>query len=288
VPRTFRVGFATCRVEGIFQADPSVFSAALQESWQGGVRATRYGRTWHLSRPQADQANRVWAGRIGFVREDDVSTVIWDDDAQDFVLHGVPGGVIVPFAIALDTSVAAYQLRSGVVRPTTFTGALQSLLNEASRTYGWEVRPLVAHATFEQWQAQVAQITEFNFRLERPNPHYHDNDRVEDLIEALRLQVASLRGRAREGEAVNIESDTFRQFLDHVRRDHGRGVVRGELQDREETEWRSSDGGVVPATRAVESSDAEEIDTADLITAVLDPPADARPQAEVDPDDSEA
>lgn len=70
---------------------------------------------------------------------------------------------------------------------------------------------------------------------------------------------------------MDVESDTFRQLLDHVRRDHGRGVVRGELLDREETEWRSSDGGVVPATRAVESGDAEEIDPADLITAVLEP-----------------
>lgn len=287
MPRTFRVGFATCRVEGLFQADPTIFAAALEESWQGGANTTRYGRTWHLSRPRTDQANRVWAGRIGFVREEDVSTVIWDDDAQDFVRHGVPGGVIVPFAVALDSSVAAFQLRSGVVRPKTFTGALQSLLNAASRTYGWEVRPLVTRATFEQWRAQVAQITEFSFRLERPNPNYHDNERVEDLIEDLRLQVASLRGRARDGEAINVESDTFRQFLDHVRRDHGRGVVRGELQDREETEWRSSDGGVVPATRAVESTDAEEIDAADLITAALDPPAGARPQAEVDPDDPE-
>lgn len=285
--RTFRVGFATCRVDGIFQGNQSLFLTALEESWQAGAKTTRYGRTWHLSRPQADPARGVWSGRIGFVREDDVSTVLWDDDLQDFVRQGVPGGVIVPFAVAVDTSATAFQLRSGIVRPTTFTGALQSLLNESSRTYGWEVRPLVSHLSFEQWQAQVAQVTEFNFRLERPNPHYHDNDRVEGLIEDLRLQVASLRGRARNGEAVNVESETFRQLLDHVRRDYGRGVVRGELPDHEETEWRSSDGGVVPATLAVESGDAEEIDVVDLTSAVLHPPRDARPQTEVDSDDSE-
>lgn len=137
---TFRVGFSTCRVEGIYQ-DQSVFPAALEESWQAGAKTTRYGRTWHLSRPRADPARRTWTGRIGFVRENDVSTVTWDDHAQDFVRHGVPGGVIVPFAVALDSSVVAFQLRSGVVRPTTFTGALQSLLNEASQAYSWEVRP---------------------------------------------------------------------------------------------------------------------------------------------------
>lgn len=286
MPRLFKVGFASCVIDGMF-GQMQDLAGALRESWRAGTTTTRYGRTWYLAKPEIDTDRQVWTGRIGFLRESDVSTVLWDEAAQDFVRHNVPGGVIVPFAITTPDSLAAFQLRPRDVRPTTFTGALQSLLTTGSRTYSWRVRPLVVHTGFEQWRVRVQRVTDFRFRLERPNPHYHDNDAVESMIESLSLQVATLRGQPPEGQTVNTNSTTFRQMLDHVRLSYGHGVVRGEELDGQDSEWRSTDGGVIPTTRSVESSDEDEIDTEDLIAAVLNPPADATAQTEMEPDDYE-
>jgi hypothetical protein len=108
-------------------------------------------------------------------------------------------------------------------------------------------------------------LTEFSFRLEAPNPHYVDEPEVERLLEELELQVARLIGRAREGRGINDGADLFRQALDHVRRNYGRGVIKGRDEAGLDTEWDSSNGGTMPVRRRVESAAEGEIEEEDLI-----------------------
>jgi hypothetical protein len=108
-------------------------------------------------------------------------------------------------------------------------------------------------------------LTEFSFRLEVPNPHYVDEPEVERLLEDLELQVARLIGRAREDQGINDAAALFRQALDHVRRNYGRGVIKGRDEAGLDTEWDSSNGGTMPVRRRVESPAEGEIEEDDLI-----------------------
>jgi hypothetical protein len=259
----FQVGFASAEPEGLFAAVPDAYPRALNSSWIPGATANRYGRTWFLSR-QRNLVDSIWTGRIGFVQEDELMTVFWDPNEADFARQAAPSGVVVPFAIDANSGSVAFQLISGVVRPTTFTGAFQALLNQGP-TYRWRVRPFVIRRTYEEWRSQVPILTEFSFRLEAPNPHYVDEPEVERLLEELELQVARLIGRAREGHGINDGAELFRQALDHVRRNYGRGVIKGRDEAGLDTEWDSSNGGTMPVRRRVESAAEGEIEEEDLI-----------------------
>lgn len=259
--RNYRVAFAGVGIEGLY-GQPEVFKTALAESWAPGAETTRYGRTWRISAPH--QRDGVWVGRLGFVREDDLATVDWDDETKEFVRGTASGGTVVPFALALDSQIVGFQLHAGEVRSASFTGAFEKLLRE-SGTYAWTVQQLVVERTFEQWRRQVAAIKEFRFRLERPNPHYHDNEVVENLIEQMRLAVSTVSG---QGDDINETAPQFQQFLDHVRREHGHGLVRGTDDEGQVSEWWSTQRGVVPAVERVEAEGDEEIPEAELIAAL--------------------
>jgi hypothetical protein len=263
VPRIFQVGFAVASLEGVFGTRQELLAEALLASWQPGASTTRYRRTWVLSRLRT-QKGAVWTGRIGFVQEGEIITVVWNPIDQDFSHEAAASGVVVPFAINVSTGLIAFQLISGVVRPTTFTMALQSILN-LNPTYRWNIEPLAFQRSFEEWRERVPVVSEFSFRLEVPNPRYVNEPEVERLLEQLRLQVATLVGKARDGESINLDADLFKQSLDHVRRKYGRGVIRGRDDAGIETEWDSSRGGTVPVRRRVSSEGEEQILDEDLI-----------------------
>jgi hypothetical protein len=267
--RTYQIGFAVAEPEGLWAAGgPDLFTQVLEASWRPGATVTRYGRTWRLSRPHS-QKHDSWTGRIGFIQEGDLTTVFWDPDAEDFRTQEASSGVVVPFAIRIPTGVVAFQLVSGVIRPTTFTGALQSLFNVSS-SYPWRVTPLVVHSSFEEWKSRVPTITEFAFRVQVPNPRYINEPDVERLLEEVRLEAARVAGRARDGESINASADIFRQLLDHVRRDYGRGVVKGRDESGSDTEWDSSGGGTVPARRRIESEGEDEVLEGDLLRVLAE------------------
>ncbi len=125
----------------------------------------------------------------------------------------------------------------------------------------------------EEWANGVARVTEFSFNLDRPNPHYHDDEWVESVIEDLRLRVARISGKAREGESLDLEDTKFQQMLDHVRRDYGRGVVRGIDYAEDESEWISAQGGTVPAKKVFEvEAETDEVPEGTLLEALSSPP----------------
>jgi hypothetical protein len=259
----FQVGFAVAVLEGLFGTERESFTEALRQSWRPGATATRYGRTWFLSKPRR-RIGTVWTGRIGFLQEDQLTAVFWDEEEADFSHRATTSGVVIPFALNIATGFVGFQLLSGLVRPTSFTGAMQSLLNQ-DPLHRWSVEPLAINRTYEEWRSHVAVLTDFSFRLEVPNPHYVNEPDVEHLLEDLRVQVAKLVGRARSGESINDEADIFRQSLDHVRRKYGRGVLKGRDDAGIDTEWDSSKGGIVPLRRRVESAGEGEIEDDDLI-----------------------
>ena len=243
VERTYQVGLAIVALDGLFQ-DP--LDAALRSSWRAGTSVTRYGRTWHLARMHADSPTVV-TGEIGFVSENTVQTMFFDYATGEFVSGEVPGGVRVPFAIRVEDGVTAYQLRPGLVREATFTGALEALLNAPATEYVWSVRQRVEARSWEQWRAEVDKITAFSIRLDRPNPHYGDDDLIEDAVESIRLEYLRLSGVALD-EGVDADADLFRQAVDHVLREYGRAAIHGLDGQGEESTWVKVKGMVASVT----------------------------------------
>lgn len=179
--RTYKVAFANVELRGMFGAAAGVYRQALLADWQPGARTTRYNRTWRISAPHPHSED-VLTGRIGFVSEDELDTLEWNEGQQDFVRGQASGGIVIPFAVHAPRRLVAFQLVTGQVRPTSFTGAFESLLNESRSPYLWSVQQLVEQADYRAWAASVERVTYFSFRIEKPNPHYHDNDVAEQLL----------------------------------------------------------------------------------------------------------
>ena len=230
--RNYHIGYAMAALETLSDD----IGEALAESWKPGTTTSRYGRTWHLTKV-VHETPSLYYGRIGFVNDDELSTLKFDPVSNDFVYGEAPSGVVVPFVVRKLDGVIAFQLYPGVVRETTFTGALQDLLNSASGQHVWRVKSFVETREFDEWLAATEGVTKFNFTLERPNPNYVDRERIEEIIEDLELEVAKLSGRAREGESVNVDAEIFREALDHVMRDYGKAKIVGRDREGSESTW---------------------------------------------------
>lgn len=285
--RTYVVSYAGLRLEGLFSG--LSITDALHESWEPKASVTRYGRRWHLARIASEDPDFIF-GRIGFVSQRELSTLFFDPDQQDFVRGGASSGVVVPLAINKHNGLVVYQLRPGVVRETSFTGALQALLNASSRTYLWSVQPQAVASTFDEWRRQVDLVTGFQFRLDKPNPHYWDSEAIEEAIEGIHLEWLRLAGNAEAGQSVDTDADLFRQALDHVLRDYGRGVVRGVDADRTESAWVKVKGliGSVISKRRIEAVGDEEAPEDVLRQAHLQVPTNMAPADMTDLDDEPA
>lgn len=230
--RRYHVGFAVAMLETLSDS----ISEALAESWKPGAAITRYGRSWHLTKV-VHETDALYFGRIGFVNEDELSTLRFDPGTNDFEYGEAPSGIVVPFVIRKSDGVIAFQLYPGVVRETTFTGALQELLNKASQEHVWRIRSFVETRTFEQWIASTSGVTKFDFTLERPNPNYADRPRVEEIIEGVELAAVRFAGRAPEGQTINEGAEIFQEALDHVLRDYGKAKVVGIDDEGSESTW---------------------------------------------------
>lgn len=269
--RDYRVGVAILRLDGLFQDD---FRQALLSSWTAGATITRYRRRWNLSRPHQETREFI-VGRIGFVGESEVSSVTFDYDVGDFVREGVPAGVLVPFGVRFSDGLVVYQIRPGAVTEESFTGALASLLNSAANEFAWSVEAALINRSWEDWRKQVEAVTSFNFRLDKPNPHYADDFRIKNLIENINLEYARLAGKAREGEGINTDDDLFRQAIDHVLRDYGRATVEGVTPEGRETIWLKIKGlsASVIVRQTIRSVGGDEIPEDVLVGVLMEQPS---------------
>lgn len=264
--RNYRVGLGVVTLEGLFQ---DLLGEALTASWTTGATVTRYRRRWTLSKIHSQTTDSI-VGQIGFVGENEVTTLFFDYDTGDFVRGGAPSGVLVPFAIRLSDGLVAYQLRPGMVREESFAGALAALLNTTPNEYVWSVEAAVDFRSWDEWRSEVDSVTSFAFRLDKPNPHYDDDWRVEDLIENLQLEYARLAGKALDERGVNTDDEFFRQALDHVLREYGRAAVDGQTADGKESTWVKVKGmaASVMARLTVRAVGAEEIPEEELVSVL--------------------
>lgn len=265
--RKFRVSHAEIRLEGMGEHGPSeYFRSALEQSWVAGTQVTRYRRTWRISKWTKPE-ERIWAGRMGFVKEGELSTLAWDDDEQDFVRGEASSGIVVPFVVGEDSRYVSFQLLSGVVRPTTVTSNLQALLN-AEGTHSWRIKPVVIRGSFEEWLSSIRRLSEFHVRLILPNPDWTGRPNVENLMTDLEASTLQIKAKASGNDSIDTESDWFTQAIDHVRFGYGKATLVGlDNQTGEESRFiEEPRGGTVRnIDRVTASDDAIEVSTDDLI-----------------------
>jgi hypothetical protein len=263
--RTYHIGFATIQSEGLFE-DESL-EEMIRESWVPGATITRYGRTWHLT--QMHSASRgLLSGEIGFVSGAQVSSVFFDQKTQEFVSNDVSTGTRVPFVIETNSGAVAYQLYPGLVRENSFTGALEELFNTRS-IYALTVRSSTEVMTWSEWKRRVEKITAFEIRLDRPNPHYDDDQLIEDAIEGIRLEYLRLSGKALD-EGVDPEADLFQQSMDHVLREYGRAAIHGVTTEGETSTWVKVKhyAGSILAQMTIKAQGNPAIDEQELVAAL--------------------
>jgi hypothetical protein len=266
--RSYHIGLAVASIEEDLLQVPLV--EALQTSWIPGTTVTRYRRTWYLARPHSVSPFAM-SGQIGFVSEASVETVFFDHDSGDFVREAGPGGTLVPFAIRLQDGVIAYQLRPGLVREASFTGALQGLLNAPQHPFVWTVRQAVEATDWEEWSSDVVSVTDFNIRVDRPNPDYGHEHLIEDAVEDTNLEYLRLSGTAHDG-GVNVRANLFDQAMRHVLREYGRAAVRGIDSQGEETTWVKVKGmlGSVTSRRKIRQVGEPEVPESLLLSMLED------------------
>lgn len=225
--------------------------AALVESLVPGTKVTRYDRVWHMARFSREDG---WIhGRIGFERAD--QGPMWNEAEQDFVEATVLQAQAVPFVIDVPTMRMAFQLRGTTIKPGTFRGNFQGLLNEARPSYRWVVRlEGVQQPPWEEWREIVSRVIELRVHMEKPNPRYPGRE-VENLFEQSKAAAADLVLKAPENGDINLDAEFVLQAI-QLAQEHGRiaatGVVEEEGQLRKEP-WRSTLEGAV-ATESVRAN----------------------------------
>jgi len=249
-PRDARVAFA--RVVSVDPTD-SIYElrARIDAALHPGTAIERYGREWRMGQNRRD--GEVVIGRIGYQRPGELAE-LWDDDANDFRETRLVDGLTSPFALNLENFALVFQLRSGRIKHTSFTGAFQALLNHASGDTLWRVRPIVQGVDWERWEGAVTRVRHIEFKLERPNPNYHGRGQVERIIEGANARLARLVLDAdpADPDGIDITDALVRESIEHAIGDYGTVKAIGDIRTDEgiqESVWRSDIEGSPIETR---------------------------------------
>jgi hypothetical protein len=200
-----------------------------------GTSDERYGRIWLMGQHTQLDNGRIY-GRIGF-QQAGTPSEIWNPDTKDFEAQRLVLGQTSPFLVDPDSLRVAFQLRPGVIDPTTFTGNFQALLNRASQVYRWRVQTLVRGIPWEQWVEQVDRVIELRITVTRPNPHYGDGRFVHDLIEDVKAKSVVIDAKAdKEGAGIDIDAIWVKEALDHSET-YGDWTAKAEEHGRK-VEWK--------------------------------------------------
>jgi hypothetical protein len=191
-----------------------------------GTTVDRYNRRWHLG--QIRQEDGLVFGRLGF--ESASGADIWDESSLDFQEIEVPAGVAAPFGVRLSDLLLVFQTRKQDIRVTSFTGAFQGILREATHNDGWHIETARRKVSFPAWRESVGRVTRLRFSIEPPNPNYEGRPDVERLIEGAQVAAATIELRASSDDSLNTDDDIVRQLLDHVERGYGESVAVGERE----------------------------------------------------------
>jgi hypothetical protein len=186
-----------------------------------GATTERYARLWHIGR--TDVEDNVLYGKLGF--EGSGVADLWNEENKDFEEASTPSGVAAPFAIELSRRRLVFQTRGQDIRVTSFTGALQGILRDATQQ-DWRVETDRTQMSFAQWRGTVEKVTQLRFNITPPNPHYEGRPSVERLVEGAALSAAQLILRSDAG--IMTDSEIVVELLDHVDRGYGTSVAVGE------------------------------------------------------------
>jgi hypothetical protein len=223
-----------------------------------------------------ERHGRLLNGRIGYQMSGS-ATELWDDEAGDFRRTVLTEGYTAPFAIDLDELRVAFQLRSGFIKPTTFTSNFRALLEQASGAFAWNVSHEVRSISWEEWRESVSRITEVSVRLDRPNPNYHARRKVRELIEGAGAKMVRLIYRADpEGaQGINVNAALLAEALEHAEED-GTFEAKGELIHEgwvEPTQWREDVEGSPRQKKVTIDPETGEALPEDLRDALGEEPA---------------
>ena len=185
-----------------------------------GASTERFGRTWRLGRTSRLRDNVIFA-RVGFSRESGAES--WDEVSKDFVDVIVPSGLAAPFTVDLDTLHLAFQIRPPDIKTTSFTGALQHILREATGNDEWIVEVPRHEATFEHWVSTVRAITEIRLRLTPPNPNYIGRPHIQTMLELMNADAATLTLASHDGLNMDAldDADVINQAITHINMHYG-------------------------------------------------------------------
>lgn len=238
---------------------PFAPAEALLQSLRPGTQNRRYDRDWRMG--QFQQQDGWVFGRIGFQRPGS-QTELWSDDLKDFRPSTLTEGYTSPFAIDLDTLRLAFQLRAGLIKPTTFTSNFRALLEKASG-FLWNVRPLIEDISFDEWRKDVDRIIEVRVRIERPNPNYHGRRHVRALIEGSGAKIVNMifRSDPNDEEGLKVDAGALAEALDHAE-EYGKFEAKGETVVDEVVEvsrWREDVEGSPKLEQAQADPDTGEV-----------------------------
>ncbi|MDN4474331.1 hypothetical protein QQX09_00525 [Demequina sp. SYSU T00192] len=279
--RNYHLGYA----RAVFTSLLDDVDGAVKVSWVAGTSITRHGRTWKITKV-VEETDDYYYGRIGFLVPGQAETLDFDLEAKDFVHGEAPSGRVVPFILRKTDGLITYQLIPGVVRETTFTGALQALLNAPGSPYEWKILGLARQSDYSEWRASVKRIVAFEFRMQRPNPHYGGRPYVEKMVEGTHAEYVKISARARENDGLDDQSEIFQQALDHTIRNYGKATISGVLADGHESNWvkPQSQSGRVPSKRVVKGRGAHEAPS-DLLVSQMPDASDVGALVETGPDE---
>jgi hypothetical protein len=243
---TARVAFA--RIEALTIQAASLPQQVLHKALVPGTRIERHRRVWRMG--QVRREGRSLVGRIGF--EAPGLAELWDDEIADFKETERPAGTTSPFAIDSRSFRVAFQLRPGLIRAKSFTGALQALMNAADPVDRWRVFQELETVPFAEWVESVDRILSLRIRLERPNPHYADRERVRALIEGANARMAEivLNADPEDLQGLDISDPFIVESIEHAN-EHGGYSALAETRG-ERTQWSSPQEGAAE-TRIVEA-----------------------------------
>lgn len=257
-PRAGRIAFA--RIEPLTLHATVEPVEALESALVPGTRVERHKRAWYMG--QHHQEGTSIVGRIGF--EASSIAELWDVERQDFSEAHLTSGLTSPFAIDPRELRVAFQLRPGLIRVKSFTGALQALMNEASPEDRWRVSQELETVTFDEWIETVDRVLGLRVRVERPNPHYADRENVRRLIEGANARMAELAWKADADalDGLDVNEPFIREAIDHASK-YGNYSATGEREDKP-VQW-GSDQEAAAEQREVEADPAtREVPTAKL------------------------
>jgi hypothetical protein len=249
-----KIGFAT--IEATNAPLPFDFARALIDSMVPGTNVERYGRVWLMGQHVELPSGRIY-GRIGF-QQPGAPTEIWNTETKDFETQQLTQGQTSPFLVDPPSLRVAFQLRPGVIDPTTFTSNFQALLNKASQVYTWHVRTSVRGMSWEEWLSVVDRVTELRIKVVRPNPHYGDGRFVHDLIEDVRAAEVVIDAKAeKEGPGIDVDAEWVKESLDHSQT-YGDWIAKGQRAGKQ-VEWRKKVEGQPETARGEANPETGEV-----------------------------